>query len=445
MKKKILHIAAHLGGGAGKALLGAAVCCSGQFETQIAILEKPEKEGVVQRAEKDGIRIHICPRMEHMRQLMAKADIVVINWWAHPLMSAFLWEMPPVSTRLVIWAHVNGCTYPYLPFAFLDSFDYIFFTSAYSYQNAFWNKRQLEMIHRKSTVIYGNGCFRPDQMNPKKEYGNREVIRVGYVGTLNYAKINRDYVRFCEAAAEGTGHLKFVMAGDMDSVLADDIEKSSIKDRFEFCGYVEETESLYLSFDILGYLLNEENFGTTENVILEAMAYGIPVVAYDGGVEHAIIDDKINGFLVRDPKEFADRVRALAKDAALRKQIGQAGRKKVCTEFSGTENMDRLQECYNKISMGEKKYHDFKPVIGKRPLDWFLCFTGKDRMIFENYLAEQTEETGRQLCLCQPIYQGERKSSIRHFLRYFPGEAALKKMADEIGTHGSMGKEETDD
>ena len=444
MKKKILHITAHLGGGVGKAILGVAAHQDEQFETQIVMLEKPEKVGAIQKAEKDGIKIHICPCRKSTKKLMEEADIVVINWWNHPLMSGFLWEMPVVSTRLVIWVHVNGCTYPYLPFDFLNSFDYIFFTTKFSYENNMWNKEQLEIIRNKSAVILGNGNFRPEQMNPKAEYDNKGMIRVGYVGTLNYSKINRGYVKFCEEAVRQSENLKFVMAGDIDPVFASDVGKSFVKEKFEFLGYVENVEDLYLSFDMLGYILNEENFGTTENVILEAMAYGIPVIAYDGGVERAIIDDQINGFLVHSPKEFADCVKGLAEDVKMKKQIGQAGRKKVCSEFSCTKNIRLLLGCYKKICMTGKKYHDLKTVIGEGPLEWFLHFTGKDRMIFEEYLLKQTKETREHLCLCKPIYRGERKSSIKHFLKYFPKELQLQKMADEIEVY-RLGKEEMDD
>jgi len=432
MKKKILHITAHLGGGVGKAILGAAAYPNEQFDTQIVMLEKPEKKEVVEKAKKKGLKIHICPCMSHLEDLMREADAVIINWWNHPLMSKFLCEISQISTRLAIWIHVNGCTYPYLPFGFLNFFDYIFFTTKFSYKNDLWSNEELESIKGKSKVILGNGDFQPDKMTSKQEYRNQEFIRVGYIGTLNYSKINKDYVKFCEKAAECTNNLKFIMAGDVDPDLLKDIEKSAVKDKFELLGYVEDVEDLYLSFDILGYILNEDNFGTTENVILEAMAYGIPVIAYDGGVERAIIDDHVNGFLVHDPDEFAASVKMIAEDAGLREQIGQAGRRKVCEEFSSTKSIELLWEYYKKMCEEAKKNYNFRNVIGEKPLDWFLYFTGRDCQIFKEYLLKQTKETRKQLCLCKAIYKGERKSSIKHFLKYFPMEAELQKMVDEI-------------
>lgn len=433
MKKNILHIAVHLGGGVGKAILGAAYQ-NEWFETQIVLLEEPEKVSIVNRAKKQGIKIHICPCMNIVEEWIKESDVVIINWWNHPLMSKFLCEIPQVEMRLAIWVHVNGCSYPYLPFEFLNTFEYIFFTTKYSYQNNLWSKEELEIIKRKSRVIYGSGDFRPEKMVPKENYQNQNSVRVGYIGTLNYSKINKKYVEFCEKAAEYNDNLKFILVGDMDSVLYKDIEKSTVREKFELWNYVEDTKSVYLSLDILGYILNEDNYGTTENVILEAMAYGVPVIAYDGGAERAIIDDQINGFLIHDPNEYAECVKMMAEDDALREQIGRAGRKKVCAEFSFSENMGLFWQRCKRICKNKGKEYNFQMVIGERPLEWFLYFTGRDRFVFEKFLRNKTEGILQELCLCKPIYAGERKSSVRHFANYFPEASEIRQMARILET-----------
>jgi hypothetical protein len=77
----------------------------------------------------------------------------------------------------------------------------------------------------------------------------------------------------------------------------------------------------------------------------------------------------------------------------------------------------------------EKSIHQFKNVLGDKPTDWFLYFTGKDRKIFEAYLDNPNDETGKALLDTQPIYKGERKSSVKHFLNYYPQEQELTKLA----------------
>ena len=140
-RKKILQITPHLGGGVGKAVIGAAMPDK-QFNTEIMLLEKPEKEEIVSRVRDMGINVMACLSDCEVQRKIQETDIVIVNWWNHPLMSRFLVHFPTVPCRLVLWAHVNGCTYPYLPFDFLNRFDHIFFTTKYSYENPFWSMEQ---------------------------------------------------------------------------------------------------------------------------------------------------------------------------------------------------------------------------------------------------------------------------------------------------------------
>ena len=65
------------------------------------------------------------------------------------------------------------------------------------------------------------------------------------------------------------------------------------------------------------------------NVVLEAMACAVPVVATDvGGISEAI-SDGVEGILVapRDPGQLAHALLQLARDRALRERMGAAGRR----------------------------------------------------------------------------------------------------------------------
>jgi colanic acid/amylovoran biosynthesis glycosyltransferase len=80
------------------------------------------------------------------------------------------------------------------------------------------------------------------------------------------------------------------------------------------------------------------------NAVMEAHAAGLPVVASDsGGISEVVVADK-TGFLVpeRDPEALADRIAVLAKDRALRIEMGQRGRDHVRTEFALPTQSRRL-------------------------------------------------------------------------------------------------------
>ena len=67
-------------------------------------------------------------------------------------------------------------------------------------------------------------------------------------------------------------------------------------------------------------------------VLLEAMAFGVPVVAFDcGNGPSSIISDGENGFLVQsfDIKAFAERMMQLMEDDGLRRTMGSNGIQKA--------------------------------------------------------------------------------------------------------------------
>ena len=70
--------------------------------------------------------------------------------------------------------------------------------------------------------------------------------------------------------------------------------------------------------------------------ILEAMAHGLPVVATrHAGIPDAVVDGE-TGFLVdeRDVSAMAERLERLARDPALRRAMGAAGRRRAESRFS---------------------------------------------------------------------------------------------------------------
>lgn len=85
---------------------------------------------------------------------------------------------------------------------------------------------------------------------------------------------------------------------------------------------------------------------------LEAMRAGLPVVvSHVGGVSEAITDGK-TGFLVapRDRDQLAERIRELARDPALRRTMGQAGRARYEREFSFATMLERTLALQQEIA-----------------------------------------------------------------------------------------------
>jgi glycosyltransferase involved in cell wall biosynthesis len=88
----------------------------------------------------------------------------------------------------------------------------------------------------------------------------------------------------------------------------------------------------YQSCDILLFPSRLEGFGIAP---AEALACGRPVVTTNASALPEVVDEGQSGFLVarNDVAGYAEGVRALGEDAALRKRFGEFGREKVVASF----------------------------------------------------------------------------------------------------------------
>jgi glycosyltransferase involved in cell wall biosynthesis len=88
--------------------------------------------------------------------------------------------------------------------------------------------------------------------------------------------------------------------------------------------------------------------------IVEAMRAGLPVIALNVGGASDAVTDGLTGFLVEpgDQAAFCSRLEALLHDTALRRRMGNEGRKRYETEFSLKLMLDRTLEVYRKAVFG---------------------------------------------------------------------------------------------
>jgi glycosyltransferase involved in cell wall biosynthesis len=129
------------------------------------------------------------------------------------------------------------------------------------------------------------------------------------------------------------------------------VHELRLGDRVVFLGPLSESEvrAEYEQADVFALpcrkLANGDQDGLP-NVILEAMAHGLPVVStrLDGIIE-AIVDGD-SGLLADqdDPAAFAAHLGCLIEDVEFRERIGEAGRARVATSFERSANLPRVVE-----------------------------------------------------------------------------------------------------
>lgn len=139
-----------------------------------------------------------------------------------------------------------------------------------------------------------------------------------------------------------------VAYGNMLSKLKEKINALNADDKIELTGNIANVEHYYHISRIFAFTSSSEGF---PNVIGEAMAAGLPVIAYDcvaGPSE--IIDDGVDGFLIPlfNRELFAEKLSLLMNDQRLRKQMGDSAVlsvRKFGPELIGKQYNDFLFNC----------------------------------------------------------------------------------------------------
>jgi glycosyltransferase involved in cell wall biosynthesis len=85
---------------------------------------------------------------------------------------------------------------------------------------------------------------------------------------------------------------------------------------------------------------------------LEAMRYGLPVVAFDAGGIKEWLTDGVNGYLVpwMDRTLYAARIEALLKDKVQARAMGERGRYGVARSFSFSQYLDGLERLFLRVA-----------------------------------------------------------------------------------------------
>jgi glycosyltransferase involved in cell wall biosynthesis len=124
----------------------------------------------------------------------------------------------------------------------------------------------------------------------------------------------------------------------------------------EFSGKVSDTERIYKASDIL--LLTSDWEGTP-NVVLEAMASGVPVVATKVGDVPEIVEDGRTGFLVEpdDTDAMIETTARLVRDSSLRQQVGTQARNYVMQHYSLSRLPEYLCDLYERVLLHPNSVH----------------------------------------------------------------------------------------
>jgi glycosyltransferase involved in cell wall biosynthesis len=144
-------------------------------------------------------------------------------------------------------------------------------------------------------------------------------------------------------------HLWLAGTGDLEPALQSQAATLGIAERVRFLGWRDDVSSLLAAADFLVCPSRHEPLG---NVVIEAWAAGLPVVATQSVGPRALIEDGKTGLLVPvdDASALAAAMTRVVRDPALRRRLADAGRAAYEAEFTEALIVRRYREFFAAVA-----------------------------------------------------------------------------------------------
>jgi glycosyltransferase involved in cell wall biosynthesis len=148
------------------------------------------------------------------------------------------------------------------------------------------------------------------------------------------------------------GYLLFG-AGSRESALARQIETSGLQDHFRLAGFHANLDDLLPGLDLLVLPSYTEGL---PNVILEALAAAVPVVATAVGGTPEVVEEGVNGYLVApgNPEQLAQRIQDMIDSEPRRREMGRNGRQRMSEEFTFSVQARAYERLFAELQLARR-------------------------------------------------------------------------------------------
>jgi glycosyltransferase involved in cell wall biosynthesis len=216
-----------------------------------------------------------------------------------------------------------------------------------------WGARRLPEILGRPVENITKGVdsmlFSPEGPSVRSELGFGDAPVVLSVSRLVPIKNVGLFVDAIAVARNRRPDVRAVIVGDgpLESALRLRASALGIADAIRFAGYVDQQTlpKWYRAADLFAL---SSDFDNSPNVVLEAMASGLPVAATDVGGVAEFVDVPSGGTLVPkgDASAMGTEILALLNDGLRRRTAGSFNRLRATTRFSWRTSAEQLLEVY---------------------------------------------------------------------------------------------------
>ncbi len=200
--------------------------------------------------------------------------------------------------------------------------------------------QEIEGVHPGKLVVIPNGVEIPqesDEPTIREEAGIPEgAFLVGYAAKYRPLKAHEALLQTWKEVVAVRPEAFLICCGEDDkgrlARLREMVCRMGLAQSVLLLESRRSLDSFYRGLDLYAHASRSEGLS---NAILEAMSYGLPVVATAVGGTHEAIEDGVSGMLVRpDASALAAGILAMADSPETRDAMGRAARRRVRERFT---------------------------------------------------------------------------------------------------------------
>jgi glycosyltransferase involved in cell wall biosynthesis len=213
-----------------------------------------------------------------------------------------------------------------------------------------WKRDLYHIAHHPDIRVMYNPTVMQKPVFDDAEPDRHKDIRFLFMGRLGQRKGVYDILESARQIRADNVKINLYGDGEAEAIQAK-VRQCNIGDKVAVCGWIDghQKDETFRQADVL--LLPSYHEGLPISV-LEAMAYGLPVVATDvGGISEAV-QDGVNGFLIQpgECEKLAERIDRLATSPELRLEMGKSGYELAAGKFALPVIINQLEALYAELA-----------------------------------------------------------------------------------------------
>lgn len=173
-----------------------------------------------------------------------------------------------------------------------------------------------------------------------------------FLGRLEQAKGVFEAVRAFAQISGDYPHARLILAGDGDQAVVENLATElGINEKVVYAGWVSGEAKNRVLASAHAFILPSHIEGLPVSM-LEAMAYGVPVVVSRVGSVPEVLEHGVNGLMIEagNVESLRTAMAALAASQEMRSFLGKAGRSLVAAQFAADRVCLRLELIYAEVS-----------------------------------------------------------------------------------------------